>query len=384
MEHACPSIRYRVATDIIPGLLAPPELEELRLQIEQQPAVRQIVKKQKESGVWGGNLLGVAANKTTGVKDVGTVPQYRRLIEMGLHKDSRPEKMASRVLYRLVSRDEDPKLLFALRPLEAAIRKMPREAGLHWVKSLVLEFSGDTAAALAAAELGAEPWIREVLREAASAALAHGGHGDDPRVRGAAHKILNQVSAFVRSELAENPFVKSGRAWVLHPQAYPPTVFSLSLLSSLPAVQRERAGLVERLGVYLSTQPPKKAFTVPIGKKLYKPNFLLLGDPIHTAATGEPDDLPLALYWMETLARLGLLQTSTTLSKVWGRLSRETDKQGIWHPKNLRALPKGSSPWAYHMFPLESDFKNPESRQTDVTFRMALIARLAGWGITHS
>ena len=353
MEHACPSIRYRVATDVMPGILSPVELEELRLQIELQPAVKQIVKKQKDTGVWGGNFLGVSPNKTTGVKDVGTVPQYRRLIEMAVPKDSRPEKMASRVLFRMVSRDEDPKLLF--------------EYGK-----------------LAAAELGAEPWIREILREAASAALAHGGHGDDPRVRGAAHKILNQVSAFVRSEMAENPFVKSGRAWVLNPLAYPPTVFSLSLLSFLPAVQRERAGLVERLGTYLSIQPPKKTFTVSIGKKAYKPNFLLLGDPVHTAASGEPDDLPLALYWMETLARLGLLQTSTSLAKVWGRLTRETDKECIWHPKNLRAMPKGSSPWAYHMFPLESDFKKPESKQTDVTFRMALIARLAGWNLTHS
>lgn len=353
MANACSSIRYRLATEIFPDLLPPPELEALRCEIELQPAVRAIVKKQKDTGVWGGNLLGVTPNKLTGVKDVGTVPQYRRLADMGMHRDSRPQKMAARVLFRLVSRDEDAKLLF--------------EYGK-----------------LAAAELGSEPWIREVLREAASAALAHGGHGDDPRVRGAAHKVLNQVSAFVRSELAENPFAKSGRAWVLHPQAYPPTMFSISLLSYLPAVQRERAGLVERLGVYLSSPPPKKAFTVPIGKKQYKPNFLLLGDPIHASASGQADDVPLALYWMETLARLRLLTTSISCAKVWHRLSRETDKQGIWHPKNLRALPKGSSPWAYHMFPLESDFKKPESKQTDVTFRMALIARLAGWELTRS
>jgi len=353
MANACPSIRYRLATEVFPDLLSPAELEALKLEIENQPVVRAIVKKQKDNGVWGGNLLGVSANKTTGVKDVGTVPQYRRLAELGMGPESRPQKMAARMLYRLVSRDEDPKLLF--------------EYGK-----------------LAAAELGAEPWIREILREASASALAHGGHGDDPRVRGAAHKILNQVSAFVRSELAENPFAKAGRAWVLHPQAYPPTMVSISLLSYLPAVQRERAGLVERLGVYLSSPPPKKAFTVPIGKKQYKPNFLLLGDPIHASASGHADDLPLALYWMETLARLGLLTSSTSCAKVWYRLSKETDKQGIWHPKGLRALPKGTSPWAYHMFPLESDFKKPEAKQTDVTFRMALIARLSGWELTRS
>jgi len=353
MAHAGPSIRLRVATEIFPGLLSLEQLEALRSEVENQPAVRQIAKKQKDTGVWGGNILGVAPNKATGVKDVGTIPQFRRLVELGVSRDNRAQKMAARLLFRLVSRDEDPKLLFEYAKFDAA-------------------------------ELGAEPWIREILREAAAAALAQGGHGDDPRVRGAAHKTLNQVSAFVRSELSTNPFAKAGRAWVLHPEAHPPTIFSVNLLAQLPAVQRERAGLVERLGQYLANAAPKKTFTVPSGKKSLKPNFLLLGDPLHVAASGQPDDLPFALYWMELLARMGLLTQSASATKVWGRLAKDTDRDGVWHPKNLRTVPKVVSPWAYHLFPLESDMKKPESRHVDVTFRMALIARLAGWELTSS
>jgi hypothetical protein len=353
MSNACPSIRLRLATEVFPELLSQAEIDALRLEIENQPTVKLIVRKQKDSGVWGGNLLGIAANKTTGVKDVGTIPQFRRLVELGLSKDARPQRLASRVLFRLVSRDEDLKLLF------------------EYAKYSTIE-------------IGAEAWIREVLREAAAAALAHGGHGDDPRVRGAAHKILNEVSAFVRGESAEDPFVRSGRAWILRPGAYPPTIFSVTLLAFLPAVQRERAGLVERLGSYLSSAPPKKAFSVPLGKKSLKPAFLLLGDPVHVSASGQPDDLPFALYWMETLARLGLLATSTSCAKVWGRLRKECDASGVWHPHNLRTAPRTTSPWAYHMFPLDSDSKKIEARQTDVTFRMALIARLAGWELKSS
>jgi hypothetical protein len=63
---------------------------------------------------------------------------------------------------------------------------------------------------------------------------------------------------------------------------------------------------------------------------------------------------------------------------------KETGKDGVWHPKGLRALPKAASPWAYHMFPLESDTKSAESKQTDVTFRLALIARIAGMELTAS
>jgi len=353
MEHGSASIRLRLATEVFPGLLGDHEVAALRAEVDALPVVRQIVKKQKDTGVWGGNLLGVSANKTTGIKDVGTIPQFRRLLELGVGRDHRAIRVGTRILYRLVSRDEDPKLLFEFEKFGVS-------------------------------EPGAEPWIRLILREAAAAALAAAGFGDDPRVRGAAHKILNEVSAFLRSETAQNPFVRVGRSWVLDPAAYPPTVFSVSLLSRLPAVQRERAGLVDRLGSYLAAPTSKKAFTVAAGKKSLRPTFILLGDPLHVTAAGHPDDLPFALYWMEVLSRLGALHHSHSSAKIWVRLLKETDETGIWHPKNVRAVPKGSSPWAYHHFPLETDPKTQEARLADVTFRMALIARLAGWELSQS
>lgn len=334
-------------------MLDQPRLDALKIEVETYSAVRQVVKKQKDTGVWGGNLLGVSPNKTLGIKDVGTIHQFRRLVELALPRDARAFRLASRVLFRLLSRDDDPKLLFEYQKFGAA-------------------------------EIGTEAWIREIVREAAAAALAHAGLGEDPRVRGAAHRIANQVSQFLRSELAENPFAKSGRAWVLHPLAYPPTVFSVTLLAYLPAVQRERAGLVERIGSYLANPAPKKAFSVVCGKKQLKPNFLLLGDPIHVTAAGQTDDLPLALHWMEIMARLGVLQHSASAAKVWARLLKDCGRDGVWHPRNLRALPKSASPWSFHAFPLEADTKRAEARQTDVTFRMALIARLAGWDLSSS
>lgn len=353
MGTACATIRYRLATDVFPGLLDSAQLEAARAEIEGLAQVRHIARKQKDSGVWGGNLLGISPNKTTGIKDVGTVPQFRRLVELGVSRESRAQRLASRLLFRLVSRDGDPALLF--------------EYGRY-----------------GAAEPGAEPWIRMILREAAAAALAHAGYGDDPRVRGAAHKILNEVSQFARSELAHNPFVRSGRSWILHPEARPPTIFSVDLLAHLPAVQRERAGLVERLGSYLAGPPPKKAFVVNAGKRQLKPVFLLFGDPLRVSAAGHADDLPFALHWMELLARLGVLHLSPTAAKAWTRLEKETGEQGVWRPRNLRSLPRSTSPWAYHMFPLEPDTKKPEARFADVTFRMALIARLAGWELMTS
>ena len=335
------------------GNADPEQLQALRPELEAYGPARQIAKKQKDPGVWGGNLLGVTPNKAAGIKDVGTIHQYRRLVELGWTQESRPLKLAGRLLYRLLSRDSDAKLLFEFQKFGAS-------------------------------EPGVEPWIREVVREAAAVALAHVGNGEDPRVRGAAHRIANSVSQFLRSPLVDDPFVKTSQGWVLHSTAYPPTMFSVVLLSLLPAVQRERAGLVERLGTYLSQPPTKKSFGVLCGKKLLKPSFVLLGDPLKVSATGQPDDLPFALHWMETLARLGVLHHSPTATRVWTRLLKDCDEQGVWSPKGLRTFPKRTSPWAYHAFPLQADAKTVESRQADVTFRMALIARLAGWELASA
>ena len=42
-------------------------------------------------------------------------------------------------------------------------------------------------------------------------------------------------------------------------------------------------------------------------------------------------------------------------------------------------MPKGSNKMSYHIFPLDGESKAPESRLVDVTFRLALIAKLLGW-----
>ncbi len=353
VQYGCPAIRYRTVTEVVAGAVTPEQAEAQRPEIEAYAPARQVAKRQKDTGIWGNNLLGVAPNKAAGIKDVGTIHQYRRLLELAWTQDTRALKLGTRVLFRLISRDDDPKLLFEFQKYNFA-------------------------------EPGAEPWIREIVREAAAAALAHGGFGDDPRVRGAAHRIANNVSQFLRSDLVDKPLVKAAGAWVLAPQVYPPTFFSVTLLALLPAVQRERAGLIERLGAYLAQPLARKSFGVLCGKRILKPTFLLLGDPLKVSASGQTDDLPFALFWMELLARLGVLHHSTTAPRIWNRLLKDCDEQGVWCPKSLRSIPRRVSPWSYHMFPLEGDSKTVQSRQADVTFRMALIARLAGWEILTS
>jgi hypothetical protein len=351
LEHGGEVIKHRTLTELVPpGTTDPVVVAAAQQAVLESKLVLAVVKKQKDNGVWGNNLLGLAPSTALGIKDVGTIPQYRRLLQLGVPLGGRPYKLADRMLFRLLSRDDDPALLFEFRKMAA----------------------GDTHA---------ESWARWVIREASCAALAEAGHIEDPRLRGSAHKVASAVSQFLRSPLSEKPFVKTGGKTILHPEAYPPSWYSVAMVAAMPSLQRERAGFTERLGNYLAQPAPKKAYSLHVGKKTVKPQHLLLGDPIVSDGKGVASDLPLALHYIELLARIGALHTAPVATKVLGRLLKDCDDHGVWHPKGLRSSPKPIHKISYHTFPLATEGKSAESRQVDVTFRLALIAKHLGWSM---
>ena len=354
LEHGSESIRLRTKRELaLPGSVPPPE----GLQAEEEAVVHSklaqaVEKKQKENGVWGGNLLALAPSAKEGIKEIGTIPHYRRLLQLGFPRTARPFKLADRLLFRLLSRDEDPFLQF--------------------------EFSKLSKDSPEAAE-----WAREHTREAAATALAEAGYIEDPRLRGAAHKVASAVSAFLRSPLAEKPFVRSGAKTILSPEAHPPTWYSLAMIAAMPNLQRERAGFTERLGQYLGMQTSRKAFVWQVGKRVLKPDLLLLGDPIEADPKGNPKDIPLALHFVELLARISALHTNPVATRVLARLMSDCDDQGVWRPKLLKVPPRTTHKVTWHMYPLQAESKAADSHLVDVTFRLALIARLLGWPLEY-
>jgi hypothetical protein len=352
--HASAPIKWRTVNDILPpGSASTADYEALKAELLQTKHVVQVLKKQKPTGLWGDNILGLAPNKTLGYKDVGTVSQYRHLLELGLPRDERAFRLTERVFYRLLSRDEAPDLLF--------------------------EYKGS---AKGNPEL--VTWTRSLYREGATVALANAGLIEDPRVRGSAHRIATDISTFLRGEMSAKPLIRKGSRQILHPEAYPPTTMSVAIIAYMPTLQRERAGFVERLCAFLAEPEPKKKYVIALGRKTLPPVYHLLGNPIEVDRTGNAKDLPLTLHWIEILVRLGMLHTNEAAVRALQRLMSEVDSQGVWAPKNLRALPKSPSRLADFAFPLEQEPKTLEKRQADVTFRLALIAKLAGWSLEYA
>ena len=220
---------------------------------------------------------------------------------------------------------------------------------------------------------------RHVLREAAAAALAHAGYESDPRLRGAARRIVERIDAFLLSPLAAKPWTRIGNRHVLTEGVAPPSIFALTMLEHMPIFRSEHYPEMERLYEYLSRPKPSQEIVQQFGKEILPQPHLVLGDLLHNKNVVE-SDIGFALMWLEKMARLGFLRRNENWLKMFERFVGDRGRDGVWRPHKGSAPPSSESPYVWPSFPLEEQLEG-EARWTDVTFRIGLIARLLGWRI---
>lgn len=342
LDHGGPALQYRAICEVA-KLPLPPRLPALSYA---QPAALRLALTQRTDGTWGSTMLGVPTGaKGEGHSAVGLVPGVRRLLECGWDRESPPLVRARRLLFRLLAEDDDPAYLF--------------------------EFGREVAKNEELARLR-----RGLLREAAAATLAQAGYETDPRLRGAARRILERVTEFLRSPLAQKPWVRVGNKQVLAAEASPPSVYALTMLAYMPLFRSENYGAMERLYRHLTGPLPRQESMQLCGEEIVPVPHLVLGDqlPHRNAADA---DVPAALAWLEVMARLNFLRRNENWGKLFDRFLDDRDRDGVWHPHKGMEVPSSPSPYVWPTFPLE-DGAAPEARWTDVTFRLGLISRLAG------
>jgi hypothetical protein len=347
LENASGPIRYRAATEI--ARLPESVISELgSLPYTYRPALR-IALTQSPDGTWNRSMLTVPAKTSADFANLGTVPAVRRLIEYGWDRESPPLALARRILFRLLAEDNDPAYLYELGAKakdEDAIRRG-----------------------------------RLLLREAAAAALAQGGYEADPRLRGAARRILERIDGYLSSPLAEKPWIRVGNVHVLAPEATPPSFHALTMLAHMPIFRNENYSEVERIYAYISQPHPRQDSVQLVGKKMVEQPHFILGDRLPHRNAVE-SDIPFALMWLETMARLGFLRRNENWLKMFERFEDDRDRSGVWHPHKGTDIPTSANPRVWPMFPLE-DFSGGSVRGTsaafaDVTFRIGLIGKLSG------
>ena len=348
LDNASVPIQYRAIIDVakLGGQLGS---QITNLPLAYRPALELAIQSAVD-GVWNGAMLTLPSQRAEHFEGIGTIPAVRRLLEYGWDKEAPPLVHTKRALFRLLAEDDDPAQLYELRPTRGKVEE----------EFLQMQ--------------------RQLLREAAAAALATAGFESDPRLRGLARRTIDRIAEFLRSPLAEKPWIRVGNRQVLHPDAFPPSIYALHLIAHMPLFQSEHYEAMELLNAYLARPLPRQDAVQQVGTKLVPIPNAVLGDQLPHRNAVEAD-VPAALSWLELMARLGFLRRNETWTKMYERFVDDCGRNGIWHPHKGMAMPRSANPYAWPMFPLEVAHGGDE-RWCDVTFRVGLIGRLSGRPIT--
>lgn len=342
MEHGSAPIKYRALVDVakLPGSVSGLAAS---LPFTYRPALTLAVT-QHADGTWGSSMLTVPSARAAHFEDVGTINAVRRLLEYGWDRETPPVLRARRVLFRLLAEDDDPDFLF--------------------------EFGGrDVDEDLARRARG-------LLREAAAATLAQAGYEEDPRLRGAARRILGRVTAYLRSPLAQKPFIRHGSQYVLTAEAAPPSVYALLMLAHMPHFRHEHHEAMALLNNHLTQPLPRHDALQMCGKHVIAQPHLVLGDQLPTRSVADAD-VAFALAWLELMARLGFLRKNDTWSRLFDRFRDDCNADGVWRPRKGMNVAPSARAFVWATYPL-AEHASREARRTDVTFRLGLIGRLMG------
>ena len=347
LDNASGPIKYRSALEI--ARVSDDTLREMEwLPYAHRPALR-IALGQNVDGIWNQSML-ATPRQGAEVASAGTIPSVRRLLEYGWDRESPPLSHARRALFRLLAEDNDPAYLYELGPKSKDDDSVRRG--------------------------------RLQLREAAAAALAQAGYESDPRLRGAARRILERIDAYLASPLAEKPWMRVGNVHVLAPEVSPPTFNALTMLAHMPIFRNENYSETERIYQYISQPHPRQDSVQLLGKKMIEQPHYVLGDRLPHRNAVE-NDVPFALMWLETMARLGFLRRNENWMKMFDRFEDDRDRTGVWHPHKGTSIPVTTNPVVWPMFPLEDlsgagTAKASGAAWADVTFRVGLIGKLLG------
>jgi hypothetical protein len=342
LQHAAAPIQYRAITEVArlaervgPSVAA--------LAYTYRPALM-LALQQRADGTWNHSMLSLPSTRSDRFEGVGTVNAVRRLLEYGWEKDSPPILHARRALFRLLAEDNDPEFLYEL-------------GGKSNDEDLVRRG-------------------RSILREAAGAALAQAGYEDDPRLRGAARRVLERITTFLRSPFGQKPWIRVGNQHVLAPEAQPPSMYALVMFAHMPLFRTEHHEGMDRLYHFLTQPLPRQEPLQLIGKRVVPQSHLVLGDHLPNRNAADAD-VPSAITWLELMARLGFLRRNDNWSKLFERFLDDRDDQGVWHPHKGMAAVRSANPFVWATYPLEGALSGDE-RWTDATFRLGLIARILG------
>ena len=185
---------------------------------------------------------------------------------------------------------------------------------------------------------------RALLREAAAAALAQAGYEGDPRLRGAARRILTRMADYLRSPLAQKPFIRQGNQHMLAAEAAPPSFYTVMMLAHMPLFRAEHHREMDALYTHLVAAAAPAGGGAARGQaRRRRCRTWCLAICCRTAMPPMPTCRS-RVYWLELMARLGFLKRNENWSKLFERFLEDRDREGVWHPHKGTGEPEEHQP----------------------------------------
>ena len=336
MREATGAVQYRAIVELAK---LKPAIEAQPITLLQASALKCAVTMNLD-GTWGGRLFPNAGEAPHNA----TFSAFRHLLECGWDRDSPPLAVSRRFLFRLLAMDEEPGMLYELGAAAGANKEYAKRLRAH-------------------------------IRVEAAALLAQAGYERDPRVRGAAIRATQRVMDYLRSPLAQKPWIRVGNKQVLDPAAAPPTMSFLRMAAFMPELRTEYHMGMELLGKHLMQPEPRQEPVQQIDGMLVPVPNAVLGDRLPHRNALEAD-VPAALHWLEVMVRLGVFHRHEPWIKMFERFVESADRYGVWHPMKGDDMPATTAAELIGWYPLEDQSTEGERRWSDVTLRVSLIAKL--------
>jgi hypothetical protein len=167
---------------------------------------------------------------------------------------------------------------------------------------------------------------------------------------------------------------------VLPPEVAPPSFHLLVMLSYMPQFRSEHYQFMDQLYAWLTQPWPRQVPMQQLGERLIEQPHYVLGDFLTTRSALD-SDMPSALAWLETMARMGFLMRHDGWVKLLDRTLDDRSRKAVWTPPRSVVMPPQVPAWAWPVLPLGDSTGGGELDavlSADVTFRLGLIAKLAG------
>ncbi len=352
LDKACPSIQYRLLTEVMGKGPTDPQVHRAREGAANTEALVKISRAQKETGVWLDKVLEFEAPNPSRNRGPAMINQYLALVEHGWD-GSHPiiHCSAERLLNYLT---EDPKAdLFELKGYAGTNPKINVS-------------------------------IRRCLSLIAAALLSRSGYASHPGVTAAAERVLAELDTQYPAK--GEPSLYEGVAEieegdhkvqlrVVKEGVHPPDMFLFYLLAFHPLFTATPAA---RAVVHRVVQHLMKGDSLPRRVRESEGRRWIKIADLSIANWQESDysagKIGFLLHDLELLARTGTLPAVPRAMQLLDWLLAMQGEDGVF--KNDPGLEKQVTRSQYHYFPLEDSWRGKHKKYTDFCFRMILILKI--------